>query len=559
MKKFLKNNLFLILTILLSIPSVVALFHFGFYGASDDLHIAWLFEMDKILKIGQIPPRFVPDLSFGFGYPLFNFVFPLPFYIGEIFHSIGFSLVDSIKLVFGFSLIGSGVAMYLLLNEFLPGFFSLAGSLIYVYTPYRSTDIYVRGAVGESLAFVFLPILILAAVKVYKSSLTSNKIDWKNSALMSLGLSALILTHDIVSYMFFPFFLLFIVLLFAVAKRKKVFLAGNIAGVMGGLLISLYFWLPAIIESKLMTYGTVFNFADHFPTISQLFKPYFGYGASVAGPYDLISFFMGTLNIFLVFVGSTAAIVMWKKISPLEKVVLIWLAVAFIVSFFFMNYRSSFLWKTLPFFPYFQFPWRFLTMITLTSTVFLIPLKHFNFKYSNYVIPAAFTLLAIGLNYSYFKPHDFLERTDSYYINRYIPVPTASPEYLLTQEEYLRLPLETKRRPDKNYPIIYSDRDINFNVLETNGIYSKIDIVLSAGSSVNYSKYYFPGWFAKIDGKRVPVTAGKPFGQITIDVPKGEHVIEFGFSETRYKAILDIVSASTLLVVFVLIFKKKSK
>ena len=63
-----------------SIPAVWALLVPGFYGASDDLHIAWLQQMDKIIKMGQIPPRFVPDLSFGFGYPLFNFVFPLPFY-----------------------------------------------------------------------------------------------------------------------------------------------------------------------------------------------------------------------------------------------------------------------------------------------------------------------------------------------------------------------------------------------------------------------------------------------------------------------------------------------
>ena len=104
--------------ILLSIPAIWALLVPGFYGASDDLHIGWLFEMNRVIKMGQIPPRFVPDLSFGFGYPLFNFVFPLPFYIAEIFHLIGFSLVDSIKLLFLLSLPLSGVFMYLFLREF---------------------------------------------------------------------------------------------------------------------------------------------------------------------------------------------------------------------------------------------------------------------------------------------------------------------------------------------------------------------------------------------------------------------------------------------------------
>ncbi len=557
MRKFIQNNLPLLLVVLLSIPAVAALLHFGFYGASDDLHVAWLFEMDKIIKMGQIPPRFVPDLSFGFGYPLFNFVFPLPFYLGEIFHLISFSLVDSIKIVFGISLIGSGIAMYFLLKEFLPKFFSLAGALVYIYTPYRSTDIYIRGAFGESLTFVFLPLLLWIAVKIYNSSLVSKKVDWKNASIMALSLAALVLTHDIVSYMFFPFYLLFILFLLILAKWKKVLLIGNLAGIVGGLLISLYFWLPAIIESKLMTYGTVFNFVDHFPTIKQLFTPYFGYGASVAGPYDLLSFFMGTLNIFLIFAGGSIAVFKWKKISSLDKTILAWLSITFIVTFFFMNYRSTYLWKILPFFPYFQFPWRFLTITTLTSSMFLIPFKYLNIKKINYLIPGLLVVLAVCLNYNYFKPHDFLERNDSYYINKYIPTPVASEDYYTTQEEYLRLPLGTKVRPDRNYPIVYSEKDFDFKLIETNGIYSRVDVNLRNETQINYSKYYFPGWYAKVDGKEVPIITGKPFGQISIRVPGGRHTLEFGFSETPFKKLMDIVSLATLLVAFVLVFKKE--
>jgi hypothetical protein len=559
MRKFLKNNIFLILTVLLSVPSVVALFHFGFYGASDDLHVAWLFEMDKIIRMGQIPPRFVPDLSFGFGYPLFNFAFPLPFYLGEIFHLVGFTLVDSIKIVFGLSLIGSGVAMYLLLNQFVSKFFSLAGTLVYVYTPYRSTDVYIRGAFGESLTFVFLPLLLWAAVKIYKSSLESKKIDWKSASVIALSLAALVLTHDIVSYMFFPFFLLFILFLLILSKWKKVLLWGNLAGVAGGLLISLYFWLPAIVESRLMTYGTVFNFVDHFPTIRQLFTPYFGYGASVAGPYDLLSFFMGTLNIFLIFAGGAIALLKWKKISPLDKTVMVWLTAVFLITFFFMNHRSAFLWEVLPFFPYFQFPWRFLTLITLTSVIFLIPFKYLNLKKLNFLIPGLLAVLAITLNYNYFKPHDFLERTDGYYINRYVPVPFASEDYYTTQEEYLRLPKDNEKRPDRNYPVVYSEKDFDFEIVETNGMYSKINVSLGDETRINYSKYYFPGWYAKINGKNTDIAIGKPFGQISITVPEGNHVLEFGFSETPVKIVLDIVSLAALLVAFILIFKKSKK
>src|SRR3990172_9820083 len=116
-----------IIVVVLSIPAFWVLLVPGFYGASDDLHIGWLYQMHQTLMSGQIPPRFVPDLSFGFGYPLFNFVFPLPFYIGEIFHLLGLSFVGSVKAVFLLGVPLSGYFMYKFLKEHTDKWLSLAG------------------------------------------------------------------------------------------------------------------------------------------------------------------------------------------------------------------------------------------------------------------------------------------------------------------------------------------------------------------------------------------------------------------------------------------------
>ena len=83
-EKFLDKYIF-ILAFIFCLPAFWSLFIPGLYGFSDDLHVGWLFEMHQVIKILQIPPRFVPDLSYGFGYPLFNYVFPLPFFIAELF------------------------------------------------------------------------------------------------------------------------------------------------------------------------------------------------------------------------------------------------------------------------------------------------------------------------------------------------------------------------------------------------------------------------------------------------------------------------------------------
>jgi hypothetical protein len=513
-ERFLFKNIFWII-LFLSIPAVVALLVPGFYGASDDLHIAWLQQLDATIRTGQFPPRFVPDLSFGFGYPLFNFVFPLPFYIGEIFHLLGLSFVNSVKTVFLLSIPLSAYVMYRFLREHAGEWISLAGAIVYIYTPYRSTDIYIRGAFGEAVAFIFPPLIAWAISKVSKSK------DPKWIGILGLGVAGLILSHNIMAYMFIPFLIVFA---FLIGFNKKI-----LYGFLSGLLISIYFWLPAIVESKLMKYDTVFNFVDHFPTIKQLITPYFGYGASVPGPYDGMSFFLGTVNIALI----VTAFILFKKLNKIS----IWALGMIGISVFMMNFRSTLLWQNLPLVPYFQFPWRFLSLTTFATSILVISLDKFRFSKQ---IGMIIILAVIAINFSYFKPHDFLGRTDEYYLNRYIPVPIASAEYLKTGEEYLRLPKATEKRPteispDKN---LRSSFEINFNAPKT----------------LDYYKYYFPGWEVKIDGKKIEAYAGKPYGQIEFNVPSGKHKVDIMFKETPFRNALNIISLLSLIFIGVIIY-----
>ncbi len=525
--------------ILLLIPAFWALFIPGYFGASDDIHMAWLYEMHKTLLMGKFPPRFVPDLSFGFGYPLFNFAFPLPFYISEIFHLSGLSLVDSVKGLFFTSIPLSFIFMYFLLRQFTSYSLSLAGAFLYVYTPYRSVDLYVRGAIGEVLSFVFLPLIVLSVVKLD----SSKNIQW--IGVGGLALASLVLSHNITAYMFLPFVLLFFLMQFFVSLNRKVFLKKFILMFLLGLLISLYFWLPAVVDSKLMKYDTVFNFADHYPTILQLITPYWGYGASVPGPGDGISFFLGIVNLLVLIFGIIGLVSYWNKISKVKKIFLIWALISIASVIFMMNYRSVFFWNIIPFLPYFQFPWRFLMVTTFSIPILVVALEKFGHERGVAAFLIVFTVISTG---TYFRPQDFLGRKDDYYINRYIPTPQASKEYKKTQEEYLRLPQNTEVRPNRNYPLVTSS---DVNILENinlNGLDTTLKIESEKGGIINYNKYLFPGWVVKIDEKVIQLSPGSPFGQITFYVPAGVHKVEVNFEETIFKKILDAISFLSFLV-----------
>ena len=108
-----KQFKFLLLVILLSIPAFFRMVRSGIFSMSD-FHLFRLYEFDKCVKAMQIPCRWAPDAGLGYGEPLFNFYPQLPYAIGEIFHLLGFTFVDSLKILFTLSIIGSAIAIYFL-------------------------------------------------------------------------------------------------------------------------------------------------------------------------------------------------------------------------------------------------------------------------------------------------------------------------------------------------------------------------------------------------------------------------------------------------------------
>jgi len=167
---------------------------------------------------------------------------------------------------------------------------------------------------------------------------------------------------------------------------------------------------------------------------------------------------------------------------------------------------------------------------------------------------------ALFLNFNYFKTSEYLGRLDDYYINRYIPVPVASAEYLKTSEEYLRLPKENEIRPNKNFPRAYTDeQDVRLEIEELNPLNAKIETESSKEFRLNYSKYNYPGFVAKIDGKRIKIESGKPYGQISFLVPSGKHEVEVKYKESGTRLIFNIISLITVVTISILVLKKYEK
>ncbi len=276
---FFRKNIFVLIVILISIPSFYRMMQFGIHSMQD-FHLFRLYEFDKCIRSLQIPCRWAPDAGLGYGEPLFNFYGQLSYAVGEIFHLLGASFVDSLKILFIFSLVGSGVAMFFLARHLWKNdWAALVSSLIYIYAPYRAVDVWVRGALPESLSFVLFPLIFLSVEK-------------RKFLAFSFLLSALILTHNLSALMFLP--------VIAVWVFYRRFWKAIPAGILA-IAVSAFYILPVIFESKFINLASTtqgyFDFRAHFLTLKQIFfNFYWGYGGSTWGDGDGLNLSVGLVQ-----------------------------------------------------------------------------------------------------------------------------------------------------------------------------------------------------------------------------------------------------------------------
>src|SRR3989338_7964146 len=104
MLKFVSLNKEFIIGLILTVALFWPLFASPYFTHHDDVQIIRIFEMDRCFKDHQIPCRWVPDLGGLYGYPIFNYYAPLPYYFGELIFFLTNNLLISAKTLFAVSL-----------------------------------------------------------------------------------------------------------------------------------------------------------------------------------------------------------------------------------------------------------------------------------------------------------------------------------------------------------------------------------------------------------------------------------------------------------------------
>ena len=74
------------------------------------------------------------------------------------------------KSVMAMSFILGGVFAFLLFKKIGSNISALTGALVFSYMPYRFGDLYMRGALGESVSVAFVPLIFLSLHKIRENN-----------------------------------------------------------------------------------------------------------------------------------------------------------------------------------------------------------------------------------------------------------------------------------------------------------------------------------------------------------------------------------------------------
>lgn len=538
----------LIFLLILSVVPLLNLLTPGLPITHDGMdHVARIANFYKNLEEGVLIPRWAGNLNWGYGHPILMFLYPLPSYITSLLHFLGFSIVDSYKLFFAGSFILSGIFMYSWLKEFLEKNSAILGATLYLFAPYRFIDLYVRGAIGEHAAFIFIPLTLLGILKINNFSGKKNHKYYSWVLVASLSFAGLILSHNAISLIFIPFIIFYILYLFLETKSGLKILL-SFFSLFLGFLYSFFFWFPAFMEGKYTLRDIVVagEYSQRFVDLGSLLYGPWNFG--ISGQFSVQ---IGIIHIglsLLAFVIVAISIIKREKVNILLVGSLIFL----LISIFVMTSQSNFIWEKITTLQKLQFPWRFLSLVVFTtSLISAIVISRIKFK-KNIFITAFLIFIAVFMTKDFWQAKDYKNVPDSFLKAVYGGTTDTGESSPIWSVRFM------EKAPPKEIEIIEGEGEAKKISRKTTE--HKYEISLPQRSRIRENTLYFPGWKVYDNGveiKNIEFQDPKNRGLITFYLPEGNHNINLRFEETKLRMFANSISFVSLISVLLVFFVVK--
>jgi hypothetical protein len=85
-----------------------------------------------------------------------------------------------------------------------------------------------------------------------------------------------------------------------------------------------------------------------------------------------------------------------------------------------------------------------------------------------------------------------------------------------------------------------------------------VEVDAASPSLLRIASFFYPGWVADIDGKKLGVMVEKESGAMLVEIPEGRHVLEMRFTDTPLRIVSKYISMFSLITLIFLAFKRKA-
>ncbi len=573
----------LLLVLLLLSFAISPLLRSGLPSMADvPIHLYRLAELDRCWQDGVYYPRWAPNLAFGYGYPIFHFAPPLPYFIAQLFHVLGADLETAIKLLAVLCFLLYGLGMYLFAREVLGAQAALLAAAAYVYTPFRFREALIYGGnYPQILAMALYPWILWAFHKM----IAQHRPQY--IAAGAIAYASLMLSHNFHALVFTPFLVAYALYLMGITKAWSRAREAGLALVLG-LSLSAFFWVPVLHDMRWTPtredyYISHTDFRQRFLSLRDLLAWPTPLDASADNPY--LPFSLGPAIVVLAAIGLAPLAVdagyqVWKRwIAPGQppnylitqpskvKWHLLFFALVLAAGVFMMLPASAPIWENVPFLPIGEHPWRLMGIANLASAFlagaspyFWSTIRSNTLRFTFHALLSVVIVILSVAVYLY-PPKPFIEYDNpslpDYFryelstqtmgttvIGEYMPVwateiPTTSPlmpTYLSGQ------PVEKLNR--QKLP-----GSVKAQLLEHTVVSDRYRFNSEQPFTAHFHTFYFPAWRAYLDGQPTQIQIAAPFALLAVPVPAGEHELLLRFENLPLWTAMNALSGVSLLAV----------
>ncbi len=442
-----------------------------------------------------------------------------------------------------------GISTYLVIKRiYNSSVAAILGALLYTFCCYRLLDLFIRAAIGESFAFIFLPIVLLGAYEIIRG-------DYKKWYILTIGYSLLIFSHLISSALTFITLIIFFVIYYKCLIREPKRITYLFIAALVTLIITAYYLFPMIEQmmSNTFYYEVKGSIPDNMNSVAVRITPIIE--GMIQGVTSHLQTFHVKIGLLL-----TASICTRVFVSGKSKLVRS-ADILVIVGLFYVFMSSTiFPWAIFPFnkLSFMQFPWRlyqfsslffaiaggfYLSEATKTNKRKLIVLIGF-------IIGTCIVVNSEGKNFTYqiaeIHGNNTLREIDetkrsNYSGLEYMPIKVPSSSYIYDRGNRI-----STKSEEANITDYKKEKGITSFSINTN----KKDIL-------ELPLIYYKGYSAILNGREITVEQSQN-GLIEIPVEQSGEVIVY-YKGTLIQKISFYITIISILALCIYIFSQRRK